>query len=109
MICCLRRTWPALSWMLTSQPGFIDYRAFFENLELELEVHLALEWGSKFINLEMAWTAQGDAESRLPAGFKSHRMPLHVVEPKMKLSDLKMVAPSSRILSQLLFPNAFAR
>ncbi len=56
-------------------------------------MHLALEWGSKFINLEMAWTAEGDTELRLPAGFKSHRMPLHVVELKMKLSDLKMVVP----------------
>ena len=72
---------------------WIQYRASFENVELELEAHLALEWGSKFINLEMAWTAEGDAELRLPAGFKSHRMPLHVVELKMKLSDLKMVVP----------------
>jgi hypothetical protein len=40
---------------------WMQYRAFFENEELELEAHLALEWGLKFFNPEMAWTAEGDA------------------------------------------------
>jgi hypothetical protein len=91
---------------------WMQYRAFFENEELELEAHLALEWGLKFFNPEMAWTAEGDAEFNLPPGFKAHRMPLHIVQLKSKLA--KMSAPagaseSSANLMKTVFPNSFTR
>jgi hypothetical protein len=91
---------------------WIQYRAFFENVELELEAHLALEWGLKFINPEMAWTAEGDAEFNLPPGFKAARMPLHIAQLKSKLAKMSALAGasgSSANLIKTVFPNAFTR
>ena len=88
---------------------WIQYRAFFENVELELEAHLALEWGLKFINPEMAWTAEGDAEFNLPPGFKAHRMSLHIAQLKSKLAKMSASAGASGSSANLLktvFPNA---